>query len=65
MNTVVFNKDQYHQIHEMNAWLRENVGVGGWMPILDSKWKIEGAYGYHTYTFKDPRDAMLFALRWK
>jgi len=64
MNTVEFSKDKYHLIEEMNRWLRENVGDGGWMPMLDARWKIEGAFGHHTYTFKDPRDATLFALRW-
>ena len=62
---VTFNRDKYHLIEEMNAWLRSNVGPGGWAPVLDAKWKIEGAFGHHTYYFKDPRDATLFALRWK
>jgi len=65
MTEVEFGREQYHLIHEMNAWLRENVGEGGWMPVLDAKWKIEGAFGYHTYYFHDPKDAMLFSLRWK
>lgn len=65
MTEVEFDKDKYHLIEEMNRWLRENVGDGGWMPVLDAKWKIESAYGRHTYWFKDSKDAVLFALRWK
>lgn len=65
MNTVELDKDKYHLIEDMNRWLRDNVGDGGWMPMLDARWKIEGAFGHHTYTFKDPKDATLFALRWK
>jgi len=65
MTAVEFDKDKYHLIEKMNLWLRENVGDGGWMPMLDAKWKIEGAFGHHTYHFKDPKDATLFALKWK
>ena len=64
MTAVEFDKDKYHLIEEMNRWLRENVGPGGWAPVLDARWHIEGAFGHHTYTFKDPRDATMFALKW-
>jgi hypothetical protein len=62
---VEFGKGQYHLIEEMNRWLREHVGEGGWRPILDARWHIESAFGNSKYVFKDPQDAMLFALRWK
>jgi hypothetical protein len=65
MTEVEFGRDKYHLIEEMNRWLRDNVGEGGWMPMLDARWKIEGAFGNHTYYFKDPKDATLFALKWK
>lgn len=65
MTEVEFNKNQFHLIEEMNQWLRENVGPGGWAPVLDARWHIESAFGNSTYTFKDPKDAMLFALRWQ
>ena len=64
MNEVKFSRDKYHLIEQMNAWLQENVGPGGWAPILDARWHIESAFGHSKYTFKDPRDAMMFALRW-
>jgi hypothetical protein len=62
---VNFDKRQYHLIEEMNRWLRANVGDGGWQPMLDARWHIESAFGESKYVFKDPQDAMLFALRWK
>jgi hypothetical protein len=65
MTEVDFDKRQYHLIEEMNRWLRENVGEGGWAPVLDARWHIESAFGNSKYIFKDPKDAMLFALRWK
>jgi hypothetical protein len=65
MTEVEFSKQQYHLIEEMNRWLRANVGDGGWRPMLDARWHIESAFGNSKYVFKDPRDAMLFALRWK
>jgi len=65
MTEVEFSKQQYHLIEEMNSWLRANVGDGGWRPMLDARWHIESAFGNSKYVFKDPRDAMLFALRWK
>lgn len=65
MNTVEFDKDKFHLIETMNAWLRENVGPGGWAPVLDAKWHIESAFGHSWYKFEDPKDATLFALRWK
>lgn len=65
MTSVEFDKDKYHLIEEMNRWLRENVGPGGWAPVLDACWHIESAFGHSKYVFKDGKDAMLFALRWK
>ena len=62
---VEFDKRQYHLIEDMNKWLRENVGDGGWRPMLDARWHIESAFGNSKYVFKDPHDALLFALRWK
>lgn len=64
MTEVEFDRDKYHLINEMNAWLRENVGPGGWLAPPECKWKVEGAFGHHTYYFKDPKDAMMFTLRW-
>lgn len=65
MTEVDFGKDQYHKIEDMNRWLRENVGPGGWPPMLDARWHIRTAFGASRYTFKDPGDAILFALKWK
>jgi hypothetical protein len=65
MTEVEFGKQQYHLVEEMNRWLRANVGEGGWRPMLDARWHIESAFGNSKYVFKDPQDAMLFALRWK
>lgn len=65
MNEVWIDKRQYHRIEEINSWLREHVGPGGWAPVLDARWHIESAFGESKYTFVDPKDATLFALRWK
>lgn len=65
MNEVEFGRNQYHKIEEMNQWLRDNVGPGGWQPMLGARWHIITAFGNSTYVFKDGRDAMMFALRWK
>lgn len=65
MTEVRFGKRQYHLIEDMNSWCKNNIGAGGWLAAPDHKWKIEGAFGEHTYTFKDPKDAVLFMLRWK
>jgi len=64
MTEVNISKRQYHQISEMTAWLRANVGEGGYQPMLDARWHIESAFGNSKFVFKDPRDAMMFALRW-
>lgn len=64
MTEVEFNRDKYHLIGEMCEWLRANIGPGGYSPILDARWHIESAFGHSKYTFEDPRDAMMFALRW-
>jgi hypothetical protein len=64
MIKIKFGKDKYHLVVEMNKWLKENIGHGGWQPMLDAKWHVESAYGTTWYVFKDESDAMLFLLRW-
>jgi len=64
MTEVNFGKRDYYRIEDMNKWLRENVGEGGWRPMLDARWHIESAFGESKYVFKDPKDATLFALKW-
>lgn len=64
MNEVRISKRQYHQIGEMTAWLRVNVGEGGWPPVLNARWHIESAFGNSKFVFKDGRDATMFALKW-
>lgn len=64
MTEVNFGKRDYYRIEDMNKWLRENVGEGGWRPMLDARWHIESAFGESKYVFKDAKDATLFALKW-
>ena len=64
LNEVQISKRQYHLIGDMMYWLRENVGDGGWAPVLDARWHIESAFGNSTFIFKDGKDATLFALKW-
>lgn len=65
MTTVEFGKRDYHRISEMCMWLRENIGPGGYAPVLDAKWKIESAFGNTMFTFKEEKHASMFALKWK
>ena len=64
MNQVEIDKRKYHLIGEMIAWLKENVGPGGWSPVLDETWRIESAFGNTKFIFADPQHATLFTLKW-
>lgn len=64
LNEVRISKRQYHLISEMTAWLRVNVGEGGYRPMLDARWHIESAFGESKFVFKDKKDATWFALKW-
>lgn len=64
---VSFGKDQYHLQNTMITWCEENLGPGGWASytaIGVRNWAVESAFGNTFFYFRDPKDAMMFKLRW-
>lgn len=72
MHVIRFEKDRYHQQSEMEAWCRENIGIGGWTQGYDAddwkgvrSWSIESMFGVTRFTFKEDADATFFLMHWK
>ena len=64
MNSITFGKDKYHLNRAMEQWCRDNVGDGGWTQMDGESWYIKSMFGHTTFTFRNPTDLTLFALRW-
>jgi hypothetical protein len=73
ITTVEFGKDRYHLNKDMETWCAEYLGKGGWhfdtpktwAGMGEKVWIINSMFGNTTFAFKDCKDAVLFALRWK
>ena len=71
---IIFGKDRFHQITEIEQWCTDNIGKGGWAFggniredeswSDDYAWGIDSIFGNTTFTFKHYDHYILFALKW-
>jgi len=64
---VSFGKDRYHQQSEMIAWCESRFKNGGWRAMTaDSKaeWAVDSMFGNTHFFFRNPKDLVIFSLRW-
>lgn len=70
MTQIKLDRNHYHKTHEIEDWLRKNIGRGTWYAgeldhlNLNMKWTISQMFGYTTITFRDDKDAIMFTLKW-
>ncbi len=66
LTRISFDRDHYHLQNDMADWCREQFGPGHWNRTLgDNRWSIESMFGHTHFHFRDSKDAMLFALKWR
>ncbi len=70
MKQFKLDRYYYHKTDVIEEWLRKNIGNGTWYAgdiehlSEEFKWTISQMFGYSTYTFRDDRDALMFAMIW-
>jgi hypothetical protein len=62
---IHFGKGRYHEIETMVKWCYEHFGDGGWLADPKCSWAVGSAFGNTFFSFKNEKDATIFALRWK
>lgn len=62
---ISFGRDKYELIDLMIGWLYKNIGPGGYIDDPDNKWFLTVYFGYATFHFRDPNDALIFSLVWE
>jgi hypothetical protein len=64
-----FGKDRFHEQNKMLEWCKDNLGPGGYYAFTNNpenaKWAIESMFGTTHFFFQDPKDAVLFGLKWQ
>lgn len=64
MNNIRLGREFYPKLREIEDWLIENVGPGGYSYGEDNAWRVETVFGYSTYTFKHEGDLKAFSEEW-
>ncbi len=67
---VTFGNSSYHLQREMILWCEERFGRGTWVSHTPEtwtglpNWTVHTIFGNTTFSFRDNRDATIFALKW-
>jgi hypothetical protein len=72
MSYITFGKERYHEHGRMEYWCSKHFGPGNWIsePVVKDwngmqvNWTIHSMFGNTTFSFKDPKDCVMFILRW-
>jgi hypothetical protein len=72
MNYITFGKEKYHLHLEQQSWCEQYFGQGKWIGEREVKdwnemqvsWTIHSMFGNTTFSFKNPKDYIMFILRW-
>jgi len=67
INRVSFGKDRFHQQSEMIAWCESHSKNGGWRAMSadsEAEWAVDSMFGATHFFFRNPKDLVLFSLRW-
>ena len=64
---VSFDREYYHLYNNMVDWCYQEFGPGNWNHKIGAthKWSVESLFGFSHFYFRDPRDAILFGLKWR